>query len=283
METITRADGSVVTRHRYDNRLAMATLTRLDRLADAGVGEGTHQAARMIAADWEAYLATIERGAGPARAGLFLGLRVGEAAQAATAGPDLGPIAALARADRFVRTGAASPSELDIADLDPARRADWSAADWTRAEAAGLVVLAPPPPPEPEPVPPVAKEADGNPPLPPLRGDYSGPVWWNDGLGAWTTCFPPREEDRPEHEQGAPGDIFYERTLSDAETDVVEAARAAMLDDPDPDPAGERDAWFAGMQVATAAALAKAWEDDAIGRERLSGRDPRPDAAVMQD
>lgn len=34
IETYTRADGTEVTRHRYDNRLAMSLLTRLDRLAE---------------------------------------------------------------------------------------------------------------------------------------------------------------------------------------------------------------------------------------------------------
>lgn len=35
VETYTRADGTTITRHRHDNRLAMSLLTRLDRLAEA--------------------------------------------------------------------------------------------------------------------------------------------------------------------------------------------------------------------------------------------------------
>ncbi|MDX3885722.1 MAG: hypothetical protein QHC65_14975 [Sphingomonas sp.] len=35
VETVTRANGDVIERHRFDNRLATAMLTRMDRLADS--------------------------------------------------------------------------------------------------------------------------------------------------------------------------------------------------------------------------------------------------------
>ncbi|WP_375395776.1 hypothetical protein [uncultured Sphingomonas sp.] len=263
-ETITRPDGSEVTRHRYDNRLAMAMLTRLDKLAAAEGGERTHHAARLIASDWEAYLAGIERGGGPARAGLFLGARVSAAADVEAEGPDIGPLVALARADRFVRTGAAMLDELDVGDLDPADRAAWDAADWARAEAAGLVVLAAPPRAELAPAEPVRVAADtkahGTPPLPPLpprHDDRSGPIWWDDERGEWLTCFPVAEgAGWPDYEHGGPDDEEgdYERSLTPDERVALEAARAALLDDPLPDPHAERDAWFAGLAAAVAAA-----------------------------
>ncbi|NIJ09024.1 hypothetical protein FHS31_002654 [Sphingomonas vulcanisoli] len=73
VDTYTRADGEQVTRHRFDNRLAMAVLTRLDRLAEPpaerGAGAGAAaterpapsaddpaQAARAVAADFPAFL-----------------------------------------------------------------------------------------------------------------------------------------------------------------------------------------------------------------------------------
>ena len=282
VETITRPDGSEVTRHRYDNRLAMAMLTRLDRLAAADGGERTHHAARLIASDWEAYLAGIERGAGPARAGLFLGARASAAADAAAEGPDIGPLVALARADRFMRTGVAMLDELDVADLDPADRGAWSAADWARAEAAGLVVLAAPAPVAPAPDGPVPGgangEAHGTPPLPPLpprHDDPSGPIWWDDERAEWLTCFPVAAgEGWPDYESGGEEDWKndYERSLTPDELLALEAARAALLDDPLPDPHAERDAWFAGLAAAVAAAeIGAAAETGAEG-----GKSPFP-------
>ncbi len=138
-ETVTTADGQVTVRRRHDNRLAMAMLTRLDKLADAARAGAEHAAARLVAQEFDAYLDLIGQGAGPARAGLFLGAR----AHAAGA-DDLAPIRALARADHWLRTHTDLAAPLDTLDLDPAERAGWTAEQWTRAEAAGLLVLAPP-------------------------------------------------------------------------------------------------------------------------------------------
>jgi len=68
VETITRSDGSEVERHRIDNRLGMAMLTRLDRMADKAAKEATHAAARLVAQEFEAYIDLVARDAGPARA-----------------------------------------------------------------------------------------------------------------------------------------------------------------------------------------------------------------------
>lgn len=136
-DTVTRDDGSIITRHRYDNRLGMAMLNRLDRMADAAKGPGTAAAARLVAADFAQYLDLIGRDAGPARAGVFLGARIEAAGEDA-----LAPIRALARADRWLRTHTDIAEPLDTADLDPAERAGWTGEQWLRAEAAGLVALA---------------------------------------------------------------------------------------------------------------------------------------------
>lgn len=139
-DTVTRDDGSIITRHRHDNRHAMAVLNRLDRMADAAKGPGIAAAARLIAVDFAQYLDLIGRDGGPARAGAFLAARSEPAGE-----DDLAPIRALARADRWLRTHTDIAEPLDTADLDPAERAGWTAEQWARAEAAGLVALAPEP------------------------------------------------------------------------------------------------------------------------------------------
>ncbi len=142
-DSVTRDDGSIVTRHRHDNRLAATMLARLDRMVDASAS--TAAAARLIAADFAQYLDLIGRDGGPARAGVFLGARIEPAGEDA-----LAPIRALARADRWLRTHTDIAEPLDTTDLDPAERAGWTAEQWARAEAAGLVALAPEPQKNPE-------------------------------------------------------------------------------------------------------------------------------------
>jgi hypothetical protein len=63
-------------RHRFDNRLAMSLLGRLDKRAEVPLTEGTEAAlARIVAQDFEAYLDLIGSGAGGAAVSLFLALR----------------------------------------------------------------------------------------------------------------------------------------------------------------------------------------------------------------
>jgi hypothetical protein len=63
-------------RHRFDNRLAMSLLGRLDKRAEVPLTEGTDAAlARIVAQDFEAYLDLIGSGAGGAAVSLFLALR----------------------------------------------------------------------------------------------------------------------------------------------------------------------------------------------------------------
>ena len=143
--TITRPDGTEVTRHHHDNRLAVQMLNRLDRYADASERTAPGHAARMVAGDFDAYLDLVGAEGGPARAGLFMLARHADGAAHAA---ELEPVLALARADRLLRCGTVA-QDLAVADLDPARRAEWTAEQWARAEAAGLLVLAPPPAPNP--------------------------------------------------------------------------------------------------------------------------------------
>ena len=75
-ETIERdEDGRVAARHRFDNRLALGLLTRLDRAADAPV-EGSQSAqARIIAQDFEAFLDLIAAGGQGDKATAFIAAR----------------------------------------------------------------------------------------------------------------------------------------------------------------------------------------------------------------
>jgi len=208
VETITHPDGRITERHRHDNRLGAAMLARMDRVADATRADPSHAAARLVAADFDQYLDLIGRDGGPARAGLFLGVR----AEAATE-DDLAPIRTLARADKWLRTHTDLAEPIDTSDLDPAARAIWTGEQWVRAEAAGLVQFATPAPAAPE------DSRDGNGQLrqpAALESDPNEPVWWDDREEGWRTHFPPPEDFFGE-EDGEYGDDGYSRTLSEAE------------------------------------------------------------------
>ncbi|OYX37657.1 hypothetical protein [Sphingomonas sp. 32-62-10] len=227
VETITRPNGETISRHRYDNRLASAMLARLDRLADGLSNDGTHHAARLVAQEFDAFLDLVDRDEGPARAGLFLGLRAaGEASDA-----DLAPIIALARADRWCRTGTALAEEVPVADLDLADRAGWTADQWQRAEAAGLVALAASPDEHGR----AGISMRGDPQLPQLYdleddefeaddddafaedpGFCGYEVRWCEHNARYRTDFPP-PPDFDGDEDGSFGDENYERDLTEAE------------------------------------------------------------------
>ena len=251
-ETVTRPNGDVIERHRYDNRLASTMLARLDRYADAAANESTHHAARIVAQEFDAFLDTLE---GPARAALFLHARADPVTDAAAA--DAGralptaPVAALVRADRYVRTGAGLAAEIDTSDLDPARRADWTAEQWRRAEEAGLLALAS--------VPgaahaPDAADRDAEPARDPQLPQHSpldaddAPVWYSDYRRQWRTWFPPPEGFLGD-EDGDYGDPDYERELTEEEAHIVIEQRRADLAIGWIVEAKERDAWFDALRA----------------------------------
>lgn len=232
IDTITRPDGSEVERHRFDNRLGMAMLNRLDRLADKAAKETTHAAARLVAQELETYLDLLAQDIGPARAGLFLARRIEPAGE-----DDLAPVRALARADSWLRTH--TDLAAPIADLDPAGRAGWSADDWLRAESAGLVALAPPPP-APAPETQAIQDFEG-----PQAGE---PVWWDDHEDGWRTHFPPPPGFEG-HEEGDFGEDGYERTLTFEEEQAVEAPFRAAVERRRIVETAARDRWFAAAAL----------------------------------
>jgi hypothetical protein len=221
IETVTRPDGTTVDRLKYDNRLAMGLLARLDRQAEAN--HAGAQAARLVAQEFEAFTDAIGRDDSPARAGLFLGTRALGEPEA-----ELAPVIALARADRFARTGAGLAAEVDTSDLDLARRADWTADQWQRAEAAGLISFSPPcdqggagggSDNEPD--------SASPPQLPQLPDDVADYVWQNAG-GEWRTEFAP-PDDFDGDEEGTFGALGYHRSLTPAEQDAVDRMLADEL------------------------------------------------------
>ncbi len=90
VDTIVRGE-TVITRHRYDNRLALALLARLDRQVEAAP-HADAKAAGLVAQEFEAYLDLVGQDAGPARAGLFLARRSAALDAGQGGAPDLAPI-----------------------------------------------------------------------------------------------------------------------------------------------------------------------------------------------
>lgn len=71
-----RGEDGIVTRRKYDNRLSMNLLHRLDRIAEAQAVRGSRGAhMQMAVQDWQAYLDLIERGGNGAQATLFFEAR----------------------------------------------------------------------------------------------------------------------------------------------------------------------------------------------------------------
>lgn len=229
-------DGSETHYRRHDNHFALKMLARMDRMANAAQCEATHAAARLAAAEFDQYLELIARDGGPARTGLFLGTRLGAEGVAAS-NDDLAPVRALARADHWLRTHTDLAEPLATADLDPAQRAGWSAEQWTRAEAAGLVALAP-----------AAAEPPENPKLhqhSEQPGPGYPPVWWDDEAGDWRTSFPP-SADFDGEQFGEYHDLHgdYERELSPLERAMMDSDEDSQLAVLHAEESRERDAWF---------------------------------------
>jgi hypothetical protein len=109
-----------------------------------------------------------------------------------------------------------------MTDLDPAARAGWTAEQWARAEAAGLLRFAAP-----------ARDVEDDaltPPLPPLRtaaqamNDDALHVWQHTRTGLFLTDFPPPPGAEDVLEFGRWGEAKYERQLTDEEGALMDQA-----------------------------------------------------------
>jgi hypothetical protein len=130
VEQIVR-DGIVVAeRRRFDNRLSMAMLTRLDRLAEDRQGEEA-ELLRALSDDLEDYVGTLETGGD--EDAFVEARRPREPEASGRPGfrhDDLDTLAALSgcRDWRHVPFG-----EVPVGGLDPERTEDWDVEDWVRA------------------------------------------------------------------------------------------------------------------------------------------------------
>jgi hypothetical protein len=127
-------DGIVVAeRRRFDNRLSMAMLTRLDRLAESKTGDET-ELSRALSEDFEDYLEVVETG-GDEDAFVEARRPLPEDEGEEEEGPDYEP-------DQLDELAAISGChdwrDVDFIDvpvdgLDPDRKSEWSPEDWVRA------------------------------------------------------------------------------------------------------------------------------------------------------
>jgi hypothetical protein len=181
IDRIYRNGELVMERHRFDNRLTMAHLTRLDRLAaEAERRPEVH----AVAAEYDRYLDLLPQGnAGAQRflAARFPLNRDGEprAPGEAWSHEDEAPLpsgserALLARHEAWVEAGGGLWHEIDTDDLDPAEMLDWTREQLARAEHGGLLAMLSRPdwPPE---VSSPSQDGESRDGLPPAPQDRSG-------------------------------------------------------------------------------------------------------------
>ncbi len=115
-------------RRRYDNRLAMRLLHWHERRA---ASDRRAAAVRLVADEFEQFVGIVARGGEGAADFVGQRLLVGKG--------DFDEAELLERADNYVRYGAGLAREIDVSDLDPAKRASWTEEQAERARRAGLL------------------------------------------------------------------------------------------------------------------------------------------------
>jgi hypothetical protein len=140
IERVYRKGELVAERHRYDNRLTMAVLTRLDRQVEDLAERAP--AVRAVANEFEQYLDMLSLGNEGAEA--FLAPRLCSDLFEPphfrdSAYPQDSEQALLARAAFRERQGAGMPSDVVTDDLDCERIESWTDDQLRRAEASGLL------------------------------------------------------------------------------------------------------------------------------------------------
>ncbi|RZM10359.1 MAG: hypothetical protein EOP68_06545 [Sphingomonas sp.] len=221
--------------------LSAASAYAFRRTAKGAAPHADAKAAGLVAQEFEAYLDLVGQDAGPARAGLFLARRSAALEPGQGGAPDLAPIYALAAADRFVRTGVGTAAEVEVGDLDPAARAGWTAEQWARAEAAGLIAIAAPADP--------ADETGLASQLSQHSPEEEDPALWHSAEArAWRTRFPP-PAGFDGFEEGDFGDFHYQRELDAYEQGCVDDAEAFDLANRRRVEGAERDRYFAAIRA----------------------------------
>lgn len=154
--SVRKRDGEVVGEyHYYDNRLAMALLTRLDRLAEKEAPSEAHL--RVLSEDLEDFIDCLAEG-GDADAFVeerrpvpsqVEGLK---ARKPEPAEPDDDPeLTAFARMAGCPDYRGVSPLDIEVRDLDLSRKSDWSDEQWVRAFRSGFLSWAEPGETDPDP------------------------------------------------------------------------------------------------------------------------------------
>jgi hypothetical protein len=236
-------DGVLVAeRHRYDNRLTMAVLTRLDRIAE-GLGANA-PVVNAVANEFEQFVDRLPIGLEEAED--FIAARISDpAAKEEPADPlaQGGEEALLARLANYEAFGGGLADEIDTKGLVPAEMENWTEAEFDRAHAARFLgALAP------EEWPAAARDfaADGtdgmckvrklylafHPPRPlqpvkEVEDDFSGCGAWEDPDRGWVTDFPPPPGFDGYEEGDSDGDNYC-RELAPEELAVIEADVAAQ-------------------------------------------------------
>ena len=232
----------VAERHRFDNRLTMAVLTRLDRLAE---GQGPNApVVRAVAEEFDQFLDLLPQGLGAAQA--FFAARFPSPDRAGRPRPVEEPYgvggaqpasgseeALLARLGNYEALGVGMPAEISTADLDPRAMEGWSAEQCARAEASGIASGL-----DEDDWPPAARDpsADATDGMCHVRqlyrrshplqspeedgDDFAGCSVWEDEDFGWLTDFPP-PEGFDGYEEGEPGTDYYRRELAPEELAAI--------------------------------------------------------------
>jgi hypothetical protein len=141
--SVRKRDGEIVGEyHYYDNRLAMALLTRLDRLAEREAASEAHL--RALSEDMEEFIECIAEG-GDADAFVAARRPAGPEAPAPTASnpdrrrdgdPQLTTFARLSGCSDYLDV---DPREIEVLDLDVGNKASWNPDQWVRAYRSGFM------------------------------------------------------------------------------------------------------------------------------------------------
>jgi hypothetical protein len=136
-DTYRDKDGAIVgTRHRHDNRLAMAILTRLDKKAEAYKED--ERLVTVIAEEFEEMLDAIEAGSEDAED--FIDCHRPAPHDYRPDQREPRPIDnVLFNWERRHRYDKVDPAGIDTSDLDPAGQDRWSEDQWARAWRSGLL------------------------------------------------------------------------------------------------------------------------------------------------
>jgi hypothetical protein len=221
----------VAERHRHDNRLAMAILTRLDRQAE-GMGEGA-AVARAIGQDWERFLEIVKAGGEEVDSFLADRARQEKAPEAAQKIESTAAMLARLKAMHLHQDGQAH--RIRTADLDPAMMKSWTDDQWLRADLSGFLDRLPE-----QAWPDHARDElesamNGNrrsrrlyqsrfpDSAAPESDDFD--IWEDQELECWVTNYPP-PADFGGFEDGEWGDEDYKRALSPDEQAAIDRDEA---------------------------------------------------------